>query len=259
MMGLSSRSAAVALLGLGSLVLAGEAQGQERTSYPEYPSFSPGATASADRHRFSLVVLDRFEVAPVESGVPASLDGFWRFGSDYTRIWLRAEGEARLADGTAGGETQALLGRLISPYFDFVGGLRLDMEFEEGEVRVRPLIMLGLEGLAPFWFEVEPALFLSNQGALSLRLQASYDLLVTQRFVAQPEAEVDLAVQRVEEWNVNRGLNRIEAGLRVRYEIVREFAPYVGVNWSSHPGERAGPSGESTGAVTLVVGFRVWR
>lgn len=244
------------------LVAASPALAQDDPPFPEYPDFKPGASAMGDQHFYSLALLDLFEVAPAAAGVPARLEGLYRIGNDYTRFWLKGEGEGLISEGEGEGELQALYSRLISPYFEVQAGVRLDTEFGEGDLRARPQLVVGLEGLAPYWFEVEPALFLSAEGDLSARLEGSYDLLITQRLVLQPEAEVNLALQKVEDWGVGSGLNNIEAGLRLRYEIEREIAPYIGVSWLNRFGsaeDLARAEGASGSEVHLVFGVRLWR
>ena len=233
---------------------------QDDPPFPEYPDFKPEATHMGAQS-YSLALLDLFEVAPAAAGVPARLEGFYRIGTDYTRLWLKGEGEGLVSEGMGEAEVQALYSRLISPYFEAQAGVRLDTEFGEGDLRARPQLVVGLEGLAPYWFEVEPALFLSAAGDLSARLEGSYDLLITQRLVLQPEAEVNLALQKVEDWGVGSGLNNIEAGLRLRYEIKREIAPYIGVSWLNRFGSAedfARSEGASGSQVRLVFGVRLW-
>ena len=228
--------------------------------FPEYPHFVLGAAHSP--RPYSLALLDLFEAAPAAEGVPARVEGFYRIGTDYHKVYLKGEGEGRIADGTGEAEVQALYSRLVTSYFEAQAGLRLDTEFGDGGLRARPQLVVGLEGLAPYFFEVEPALFVSYKGDVSARLEGSYDLLVTQRLVLQPEAEVTLAVQRVEDWGVGPGLNDAELGLRLRYEIKREVAPYVGVTWLNRFGgaaDFARAEGESASEALVVVGLRLWR
>jgi copper resistance protein B len=242
--------------------LALPAAAQDAPPFPEYPDFRPGVGAAADQNLYSLAVLDLFEVAPAASGVPARLEGFYRIGNDYTKFYLKGEGEGLISDAEGEVEVQALYSRLITSYFEAQEGVRLDTEFGDGDVRARPQLVVGLEGLAPYFFEVEPALFVSYKGDLSARLEGSYDLLITQRLVLQPEAEVNLALQRVEDWGVGAGLNDVELGLRLRYEIRREIAPYVGVSWLNRFGDAAdfarAEGGEASEAL-VVFGLRLWR
>lgn len=230
--------------------------------FPEYPAFRPGAVAAADQDLYSLALLDLFEISPAASGVPARVEGLYRIGTDYTRLYLKGEGEGLVADGEGEVEAQALYSRLITSYFEAQAGVRLDTEFGDGAVRARPLLVAGLEGLAPYFFEVEPAVFVSAAGDLSARFVGSYDLLLTQRLVAQPRVEVNAAVQEVADWGVGSGLNDTELGLRLRYEVRREVAPYVGVNWTQRYGataDYARDEGGSASEVLIVFGLRLWR
>ena len=120
----------------------------------------------------------------------------------------------------------------------------------------------GLAGAgAPYWFEVEATAYISEDGDLSAALEAEYDLLLSQRLILQPRFETSIAVQEVEEYGVGQGINDIELGLRLRYEIRREFAPYIGVSWSRKIGETADlaeDEGEDTDVISFVAGVRVW-
>ena len=230
--------------------------------FPEYPAFRPGAVAAADQTLYSLALLDIFELAPAADGLPARLEGFYRIGTDYNKLFVRAEGEGLISEAEGEAEVQALYSRLVTEYFEAQAGLRLDTEFGDGGLRARPQLAVGLEGLAPYFFEVEPFLFLSYEGDLSARLEGSYDLLLTQRLVLQPEGEVTLALQEVEDWGVGSGLNDVELGLRLRYEVRREVAPYVGVSWLNRFGaarDFARAEGEPTSEALVVFGLRLWR
>ena len=247
---------------LALLAIASPALAQNDPPFPEYPDFKPGASAMGDQNLYSLALLNFFEAAPSSDGVPARFEGFYRIGNDYTRFWLKGEGEGLVAEGELQTEVQALYSRLVTSYFEAQAGVRLDTEFKDGNIRVRPLLVAGFEGLAPYWFEVEPALFLSADGDLSARFDGSYDLLVTQRLVLQPEVEINVALQEVEDWGVGAGLNDVEFGLRLRYEIEREVAPYVGVSWLNRFGgaaDFAEAEGESASETLFVVGVRLWR
>ncbi|GAB5550209.1 MAG: hypothetical protein SangKO_099690 [Sandaracinaceae bacterium] len=250
------------LLAVLLAALALPATAQDAPPFPEYPDFRPGVGAAADQNLYSLAVLDLFEVAPAASGVPARLEGLYRIGNDYTKLYLKGEGEGLISEGSGEAEAQALYSRLITSYFEAQAGVRLDTEFGDGGLRARPLLVLGLEGLAPYFFEVEPALFVSAKGDVSARFTGSYDLLLTQRLVAQPRLETNVAVQRVEDWGVGAGLNDVELGLRLRYEIRREVAPYVGVNWTTRYGDAADVAraeGGSASEAAVVFGIRLWR
>jgi copper resistance protein B len=180
------------------------------------------------------------------------------FGGDIDKVTVKTEGEYLLdQDQAEGVEVQALYTRTISSYFDVQAGVRHDFRPHP----TRSFAVLGVQGLAPYWFEVDGAAFLSADGDLSARFEAEYELLLTQRLILQPRAEFDFSVQDVPELGIGSGLSTVETGLRLRYEVVREFAPYIGVSWESAVGETADiarASGEDVGAVSLVTGIRLW-
>jgi len=184
------------------------------------------------------------------------------YGGDYNRAWLKAEGDWRIADERGGeAEVQALYGRLIAPFWDVQLGVRYDQFSGAGFDRSRGFAVIGLQGLAPYWFELEPALFISQEGDVSARLTTTYDVPLAQRLFLQPRLDLDAAVQSVEKFGVGEGLNTTGLGLRLRYEIVREFAPYVGVHWQRRFGETADISrrdGGSAEDLAVVFGVRLW-
>lgn len=182
-------------------------------------------------------------------------------GGDYNKLWLRTEGKDNQS-GASGGEweVQALYSRLVAPFWDFQAGLRYDRIYGTQD-HDRSFAVVGFEGLAPYWFEVTPALFLSEDGDVSARFTASYELLFTQRLILQPRFEINAASQKAEEFGVGSGVNDTELGLRLRYEIKREFAPYIGVSWSNKFGETADiarSEGEKTRDFSVMAGVRFW-
>ena len=184
-------------------------------------------------------------------------DGEGWFGGDIDRLVVKTEGEGRTRGGVADAEVQALYSRAIDPYFNLQAGLRQDL----GEGAGRSYAMIGVEDLAPYWFEVEAALFLSNRGDLLGRLEGYYDQRLGQRLILQPRVELNLAAQDVRASGTGAGLSNAELGLRLRYEISRGFAPYAGLSWDRRVGDtarfaRANGEGASARAVTL--GVRTW-
>lgn len=209
----------------------------------------------------SLILFDQLEYAPGGEDRPLSLDAMGWYGGAYNRLWFRAEGEQLTSEGIGEGEVQLSYGRLVTAYFDALAGVRLDQRWGE-ESGTRAHLAAGLVGLAPLRFEFSPTLFLSQDGDLSARLEAEYQLLVTQRLVASPEIELNAALQEVPEWGVGSGINDVELGLRVRYEFRREFAPYVGYSWRRRIGgsaDFAREEGEGVSEGAFVAGLRVWR
>lgn len=180
-------------------------------------------------------------------------------GSDYQRLWIKTEGEflAPRIGGIEDGEIQALYSRAVSPLFDFQAGVRQDLK--PGERRTFGVI--GFQGLAPYWFELDTALFISHDGDVSARAEVEYEFLLTQRLVLQPRAEVNFAVQDVPRLGIGRGLSTSELGLRLRYEFKRQFAPYVGISWLGSSGRTADFDrlrGRDTSGLTIVGGLRLW-
>lgn len=184
-------------------------------------------------------------------------DGEAWFGGDINRLWLKSEGEGAFREGIESAEVQALYSRAIGPYFNLQGGVRQDL----GPSPKRTYATVGFEGLAPYMFEVEGALFLSTKGDLLGRLEGYYDQRITQRLVLQPRVEFNLAAQDVPENGIGRGLTDAELGLRLRYEIRRQFAPYVGVSYLAQTGRTADftrAQRKDPTTTSFVAGVRVW-
>ena len=184
------------------------------------------------------------------------------YGGDKRRLWFKSEGE-QYSKGRAGGEAdlQALYGTLVSPFFDLQAGMRVETHFERTTV-TRGFAVLALQGLAPYGFEVEPEVFLSNKGKVSMRFRGSRDLLLSQRLILQPRVESEIAFQKDEIFGVDSGVNTAEAGLRLRYEIRRELAPYVGVAFRQSFGAakaRVLREGGTPNQLQFVIGLRFWR
>ena len=184
-------------------------------------------------------------------------DGQAWFGGDIDRFLLMTEGEAARGEGVEAGEVQALWSHALDPYWNLQAGVRQDVQRGPD----RSYATVGIEGLAPYWFDLEARLFLSNKGDLLARLEGHYDQRITQRLVLQPRVEANLSAQDVPESGIGSGLSTIEAGLRLRYEIAREFAPYVGFNWERRFGDTARYArlaGEDVTSKGFVAGIRFW-
>lgn len=208
----------------------------------------------------TFLLFDELEYAPGASGRPLGLGATAWYGGAYNRLWVRAEGEQLTAASGGEAEIEALYGRLITPYFDAVVGARVDQEWGD-ESATRGLLAVGIQGLAPYWFEIAPTLYVSQDGDFSARFEAEYEILLTQRAVLTPELELNAALQEVPEWGVGSGLNDYELGLRLRYEIKREFAPYVGWVWTRRLGgtsDLARAAGEEVSGNGFVAGLRMW-
>jgi len=176
-------------------------------------------------------------------------------GNDDHKAWLKTEGEKPTDGRLEKGEIQLLYSRRISDFFDAQAGVRYD--FEPGPER--GFGVFALQGLAPYWFEVDASAFVSNEGEVSARFEVEYDLLITQKLILQPTAEVNLAAQSVRERGIGSGINDVELGLRLRYEIERKFAPYIGISWERKIGQTADlarDEGEDIDNLSFVTGIR---
>lgn len=206
-----------------------------------------------------FVLFDQFEYGPASPERPMNLDAKAWYGGAYRRIWTRAQSEFATTERQGEVEAQLLYGRLVAPFWDAVVGVRVDQHWGD-EHRRRVQLAVGFVGLAPYRFELEPTLFVSQQGEISGRFEAAYPLLLTQRLIAEPEFEINAALQPVARYDLRRGINDYEFGIRLRYEFRREFAPYVGWSRSRRIGGSTdvapgGPLSESR----FVAGLRLWR
>lgn len=226
--------------------------------------YDPAAMAAADRTmraehggmRFSQILFNLAEVQVRRGGDGYRWDGEGWFGGDIDRVVVKSEGEGTFGRSIDQAEVQALYAHAIGPYFNLLAGARQDLGPNGGRTHTA----IGIEGLAPYWFDVEATLFASDKGVRA-RGSAWYDQRLTQRAILQPRVEVNLAAQDEPDARVGAGLSSVEAGLRLRYEIAREFAPYVGVNWERRYGATARyarADGEGSGGVSLALGIRGW-
>jgi len=207
--------------------------------------------------RSTAVIIDRFEAGFDDNEEGWLWDvGGWT-GGDINRFWWKSEGEGDF-DGEIEGEVQALYSRAVTPFWDVQAGVRQDFR-EDGESPTH--LVVGFQGLAPHWWEVDAAAFLSTGGDLTARVEAEYDQRITQRLILQPRIEVEASASDVPELGLGSGLTHVEAGLRLRYEIAREFAPYVGVEWSRDLGGTADLTRAQGGEpehTRFVIGLRAW-
>ncbi|SDJ98484.1 copper resistance protein B [Pseudomonas delhiensis] len=179
------------------------------------------------------------------------------YGTDYRKLRLKAEGERDAGGPTTDNEVQLLYQRLVADFWDLQAGVRHDDQPGPS----RSYAVLGVQGLAPQWFEVDANLFLSERGDPSLRLESEYELLLSQRLVLQPSLEYNLALADDRATGVGAGGSELELGLRLRYEVRREFAPYVGYQWSKsygRNGDIARAEGEKDEEGYWVAGIRLW-
>jgi copper resistance protein B len=183
-------------------------------------------------------------------------DGQAWIGGDIDRLVFKTEGDGDRRHGLDAGEVQGLYAHAIGPYFDIQAGIRQDIG--RG---ARTYATVGAAGVLPYEFDVQAAVFVSGRGEVLARLEGAHDLRITQRLILQPRAELNFAVQDTVQTRTGSGLSDAELGLRLRYEIRREFAPYLGVSYDPKVGQSARYArlyGEDPGGVSLVAGIRSW-
>ena len=206
---------------------------------------------------FSRVMLDLAEVRIADDREGYAFEGDVWYGGDINRFVFKAEGEGAFGEPMEGAELKALYSRAIDPYFNLQAGVRQDL----GAGPDRTHAVIGIEGLAPYWFEVDGYLYLSTEGEVRASASAEYDQRLTQRLILQPRVEVDLSAQDIPELGIGSGLTGAELGLRLRYEFAREFAPYVGVVHEARVGRTADyarAAGDDAASTRFVAGVRVW-
>lgn len=214
-----------------------------------------------DNKTYFFFQADRFEYYSIGDPSPIVWDVQGYIGTDINKFWYKAEGEALTSEKEGEMEFQGLYSRAITSYFDIQAGLRYDLAYNSIENNTRGFAVIGVQGLAPYLFEVDGSLQLSEDGDVSATFEGELDLLVTQRLIAQPRFATNLALQEVEEWGVGSGINNVQLGFRLRYEVRREFAPYLGISWNRKLGETADFSRLEGGEVStlgLVGGVRMW-
>jgi copper resistance protein B len=211
--------------------------------------------ATHDRRLTTFVLFDQLEWQGGENG-GISIDNKTWIGGDLHRLWLRAEGES--SDGRPeNAQLHALYGRSIARWWDVVMGVRED--FRPGPSQA--WFALGIQGLAPQWFEVEATAYVGRAGRTHARFEIEYELLVTNRLILQPLVEAEFYGKDDPVRKIGAGLSSLDAGLRLRYEVRREFAPYVGITWHRAlfgTADYARADGEEVGQTRLAVGLRTW-
>lgn len=237
-----------------------DASAPPRTPIPEptaedlevaFPELKPH-TGHAERIVWKLN-LDRLEAWDTD-GAAWELQGW--LGTDLNRVWLRSKGE-RAHGATESAEVELLYGRSIGPWWDVLAGLRHDSL--PGPARDR--LAVGVQGLAPYKFEIAATAWIGHNGATSLRAEAEYDLLLTNRLILQPAVEIEAHDRRDLARDTGAGLTTLEAGLRLRYEISRRFAPYLGLEHVRSFGatrQIRRDEGESASDTRIVGGVRIW-
>lgn len=232
------------------------------TSVLERPWGSP--VMDHERRLFTLV--DVLEYRPRVGGTGSNSDYRWDvegwYGGDYNRLWFKTEGQQDTAlKPDYDMDLQVLYGRFLGKYYDFQVGGRMETQSFRGSNVTRGLGVIGLQGIVPYNYEFESALFIAQNGAVSARLSYTKDFLLTQRLILQGRVQTNVAIQRVEEFTTGSGLNNLEFGMRLRYEFHRKFAPYIGLSLDRSFGETATlvrQQGGDPSQIRFVTGLRLW-
>jgi copper resistance protein B len=236
----------------------------------QLPSFIPPVTdedrkaafpdveghAVHDRAMSYYVLFDQLEWQVGRGVNGVSIDSRGWVGRDRDRLWFRAEG-----DGEGGrvdeAQTHVLYGRQFSRWWDVVAGVRQDLRPGSPQTWAA----FGIQGLAPYWFDIEATGYVGASGRTHVRFEVEYEVLLTNRLVLQPLLEAEVFGKSDPERRIGAGLSTTDLGFRLRYEFKREVAPYIGITWSNKWGKTsdfAGAAGEDTGGPRFVTGLRLW-
>lgn len=221
-----------------------------------------GASAAApfgapvdDEHVFYHAILDEFE-GRVGRENSLRWEGEAWAGTDMNRIYLKSEGEVTRGN-VEDGQQELLYARPISTYFNLQGGIRYDLDSRPG----RGWAAFGIEGLSPLFFHVSGTAYVSDSGNFAAKFEGSYDLLLTQTLILQPQVEMNFYSKADPSRLVGSGLSDLDAGLRLRYEVGRKFAPYIGVIYENKFSGSANLARAGSGHpsdLRFAAGIRIW-
>ncbi len=201
----------------------------------------------------SLLLIDRLEHWDGRNGNGQAWEATGWIGGNINRLWLRSDGE-RSGSRTESSSLEALYGRSVSPWWDVLVGVRQDFR----PVDSRTWAAVGIQGLAPYKFESSATLYLGSGGQVLAKAEVEYEVLLTNRLILQPVVEATLAAKDEPEYGIGRGLNKVETGLRLRYEFSRRFAPYIGISHERSFGDAADAAGDHARDTRWVAGVRMW-
>lgn len=202
------------------------------------------------------ITIDQFETRNADGSNPTILEADAWFGYDFNKLWLKFDIE-KVGSELEEAEIQLLYSRAVDPYWDFQIGLRHDNKPKPSE----NWLVLGFEGLAPYWIETDAALFITDDSQINARITLEYEMMFTQRLVLIPEFTMNLYTQDDDAGEIGSGLSDMSLGLRLGYEIRREFAPYIGIHWSKKFGgtaDHAREAGEKVSDTQFLMGIRMW-
>jgi copper resistance protein B len=224
---------------------------------PEVMAEARRALIKAMQFRGSVAKVDLLEYRARKGSDGYRAEGKVWHGGDIDRVEVAFDAEGSFGEAPESVEIDAYWRHAVNPWFNMQLGVRHDIRPDPE----RTYALVGIQGLAPYWIEVEAQAYVSNKGDVHFNAIAMHDWRLTQNLVFEPEAEIDMALQDVPELGIGAGLDKIELSARMRYEIERNFAPYIGVSWERKLGESADYSraeGESASTVSFVAGLRFW-
>lgn len=219
-----------------------------------FPDVQGHATHDTSVNYFML--FDQLEWQSLDGGDSGAWDTKGWVGGDRNRLWFRTEGDVRDAHFFAT-QTHVLFGRAIARWWDIVGGVRQDVR--PGPAQTWAAV--GIQGIAPYWFDVQATAYVGEAGRTHFRVETEYDLLLTNRLVLQPLLETEIYGKADPEHRFGAGLATVDVGVRLRYEIRRELAPYLGFVWSGKffgTADFAHAAGETSAGARLAAGIRTW-
>jgi copper resistance protein B len=214
-----------------------------------------------DNASYSMTLFDLLEYRPKgdDSDVRWDIER-WQ-GGDYNRWWFKTEGTSNVHSGDTDAEFQLLKSKLIHPYTEFQYGLRLETRHSNGSTVARPQAVIGYQALMPYNYDLETALYIDPHGNISGEVKAEKDFKINQRLILQPRIEANAALQQVDRFGIGAGLTDVSLGLRLRYEINRQFAPYIGITYQKSFGKTASfvrQDGGDPSQWRFVTGVRMW-
>ena len=241
----------------------GAMQGGKAPPNARSPDYSDGVTYGpmkgmdmADNAPMGMLLIDQLEAFHGSDANGQTWEAEGWYGNDVDKLWLRTEGE-RSGGKLEDADLEAFWNRNIATFWSTQLGIRHDF----GEGPSRTWAAFGVQGLSPYWFELEATAYVGQSGRTAARLRAEYELLLTQRLILQPEAEINLYGKDDPARRIGSGLSDVQFGLRLRYEVNRQFAPYVGVNLIRRVGATADFAREDSQPVfdrQIVAGVRLW-
>ncbi len=214
-----------------------------------------------DEIAVSKIIFDQLEYRDNNDASLSRWDMQGWYGTDYKKLWIKFEGEDESSRSSGEFSLETLYSKATASYWDLQYGARYDRAYGSDASNERYFGVLGLQGLAPYWFEIESSLYIDQDANLSGRLIASYDLLLNQRLILQPRFELNVSANDLPQFNIGKGINDVQFDLRLRYEFKREIAPYLGITWQKKYGDTEAYTlneGGSSEFTELVLGIRIW-